>query len=312
MEYEKALGLPSGEAPCGFINLLKPPGMSSAQAVGHVRWLMNGVKAGHGGTLDPEAAGVLPLMIGKAARLFDYMQDKEKTYVTEVAFGAATDTQDAQGVVLRRGENYPDEAAIRAALERFTGVLMQRPPMYSALKQNGKCLYELARQGKTTDVPEREVTVYDLDLCQMTANHGALLRVRCSKGFYVRTLCNDLGESLGCPAHMRFLLRTESGAFTLRSAVTLERLQAAKEENALADLLLPPETALGHLPWADVPPEMEKAFRNGVPLPWSRFPVLRGTMAESGKPVCLRLNGRLCAVAERQGDSVRTRTWLGE
>ena len=127
---------------CGFLNVLKPPGMSSAHVVGAVRRMLDGAKIGHAGTLDPEAAGVLPLMVGKAARLFDYMQDKEKAYVTEVAFGTATDTQDAQGVVIARGDHFPDEEAIRAAIPHFTGVIMQTPPMYSALKQDGKRLYE--------------------------------------------------------------------------------------------------------------------------------------------------------------------------
>ena len=149
---------------CGFLNILKPPGMTSSQVVGYVRWLLNGAKVGHGGTLDPEASGVLPLMVGKAARLFDYMQEKEKVYVTEVAFGAATDTQDAQGQVIASGENYPDEAALRAALPAFTGRLWQRPPMYSALKQDGQRLYELARKGRTAEIPKREVTVHSLEL----------------------------------------------------------------------------------------------------------------------------------------------------
>lgn len=218
---------------CGFLNILKPPGMTSSQVVGYVRWLLNGAKVGHGGTLDPEASGVLPLMIGKAARLFDYMQEKEKVYVTEVAFGAATDTQDAQGRVIASGENYPDEAALREVIFSFTGQLWQRPPMYSALKQDGQRLYELARKGRTAEIPKREVTVHSLELQSMTENHGALLKVRCSKGFYVRTLCNDLGEALNCPAHMRFLLRAESGVFTLQTAVTLERLRQAKESDDL-------------------------------------------------------------------------------
>ena len=180
---------------CGFLNVLKPPGMSSAHVVGAVRRMLGGAKIGHAGTLDPEASGVLPLMVGKAARLFDYMQDKEKAYVTEVAFGAATDTQDAQGVSVAVGENYPDEAAIREALPAFTGAIMQTPPMYSAIKQDGKRLYQLARDGKQADIPAREVTVHELIFRGETPNHGALLAVRCSKGFYVRTLCKDLGEN---------------------------------------------------------------------------------------------------------------------
>ena len=298
---------------CGFLNVLKPPGMSSAHVVGAVRRMLGGVKVGHAGTLDPEAAGILPIMVGKAARLFDYMQDKEKTYVTEVAFGASTDTQDAQGAVLETGDNYPDEAAIRAALEAMTGVIMQTPPMFSALKQDGKRLYELARDGKQADIPAREVTVHELKLQSLTEPHGALVLVRCSKGFYVRTLCKDLGEKLGCPAHMRFLLRTQSGPFTLDTARTLEDLKQAADEGRLADMLLPPHAALGHLPMMDVPAGLKKAVINGGHLPWKRFAsALTDTTAASGTPFGLWMDGALCAIAQRQEDRVKVRTWLGE
>jgi len=298
---------------CGFLNVLKPPGMSSAHVVGAVRRMLGGAKVGHAGTLDPEAAGVLPIMVGKAARLFDYMQDKEKAYVTEIAFGASTDTQDAQGTVLETCDNYPDEAAIRAGLASMTGVIMQTPPMYSAIKQDGKRLYELARDGKEADIPAREVTVHELCLRSVTEPHGALVYVRCSKGFYVRTLCKDLGEKLGCPAHMRFLLRTQSGPFTLETAHTLESLKQAADEGTLADKLLAPEAALGHLPMIDVPDGLEKAVINGGKLPWKRFaPPLQGTSSESGAPFGLRMDGVLCAIAQRQDERVKVRTWLGE
>jgi len=297
---------------CGFLNVLKPPGMSSAHVVSVVRRLLGGAKIGHAGTLDPEASGVLPLMVGKAARLFDYMQDKEKAYVTEAAFGASTDTQDAQGVVMETGDRYPSEDEVRAALASFTGVIMQTPPMYSALKQDGKRLYQLARDGKQADIPAREVTVHALDFRGMTEKNGALLAVRCSKGFYVRTLCHDLGQALGCPAHMRFLLRTQSGPFTLETAHTLEALQLAAKEGRLESMLLPPETALGHLPMTDVPRKLEKAVRNGGKLEWQRFEALHQTPAANGTPFGLWMDGALCAIAQRHGDSIKVHTWLGE
>ena len=297
---------------CGFLNVLKPPGMSAAAVVGLVRRLLDGEKVGHAGTLDPEAAGVLPLMVGKAARLFDYMQDKEKAYVAEIAFGAATDTQDAQGTVLETGENYPDEETLRNALKSFEGEQLQKPPMFSALKKDGQCLYQLARKGQTVDIPERQVTVHSLALNAMTDNHGALVAVRCSKGFYVRTLCQDIGTAVGCPAHMRFLLRTLSGVFTLDTAMTIEQLQAAKEAGTLRELLLPPEAALGHLPVCDLPQGLEKPLRNGGHLPWSRFSALHGTAAEMGAPACIRLEGRVQAIAEKKNDQMKVRTWLGD
>lgn len=297
---------------CGFLNVLKPPGMTSAHVVGAVRRMLGKAKVGHAGTLDPEAAGVLPLMVGKAARLFDYMQDKEKAYVTEAAFGVSTDTQDAQGAVLQTGTLYPDEAAIRAALRDMTGPMMQTPPMFSAIKQDGKRLYELARSGRQADVPAREVMAHELTLQSLMPDHGALISVRCSKGFYVRTLCKDLGDRLGCPAHMRFLLRTQSGPFTLATAHTLEALAAAAQAGTLADLLLPPEAALGHLPMTDVPRGLEKPVINGGRLPWKRFGAVHNTAAADGTPFGLRMNGALCAIAQRHEDQVKIRTWLGD
>ncbi len=297
---------------CGFLNVLKPPGMSSAHVVGAVRRMLGGAKVGHAGTLDPEASGVLPLMVGKAARLFDYMQDKEKAYVTEIAFGASTDTQDAQGIAVDTGDNYPDEAAILAALPAFTGAIMQVPPMYSAIKQDGKRLYELARSGREAEVPAREVTIHSLDFRGLTENHGALLAVRCSKGFYVRTLCHDLGAHIGCPAHMRFLLRTQSGPFTLETACTLEELKEAAENGTLSAKLLPPEAALGHLPMTNVPKGLEKAVRNGGHLPWTRFKALNDSPAAQGTPFGLWMDGALCAIAQRHEDTVKVRSWLAD
>jgi tRNA pseudouridine55 synthase len=294
---------------CGFINVLKPPGMSSAQAVARARRLFAGAKTGHAGTLDPEAAGVLPLMVGRAARLFDSLQDGEKTYIAEIAFGCATDTQDAQGRPVATGDRFPDARALEAALAAFTGRRMQTPPMYSALKRGGRPLYDRARSGETVALESRPVTVTELALLGETPRHGALLRVRCSKGFYVRTLCHDLGRALGCPAHMRFLLRTQSGPFSLETAQTLEQLAAAAENGTLRGLLLPMETAVGHLPRLNVPETLRKPFVNGVPL---RAEALSAGLPPEGEPVRLYLGGALTAIGVRSGGELRVKTWLGE
>ncbi len=302
--------LPGAEPCCGFLNVLKPPGMTSSQVVGRVRWLLGGTKVGHAGTLDPEAAGVLPLMVGKAARLFDYLQDKEKAYVAEVAFGTETDTQDAQGTVTAEGNAYPDEAAIRAALPTLTGALLQTPPMFSALKRDGRRLYELARRGEAVALEPRPVTVHALTFLGLMPRQGARLEVRCSKGFYVRTLCQDLGRAVGCPAHMRFLLRTRSGPFTLEQAYTLEELQAAAEGGTLTSCFAGMETALTHLPVLDVPPTLLKNLRNGIPLPVRAVP--GATTFAEGQPVQLRGNGILLAIGSREGELLYQRTWLEE
>lgn len=294
---------------CGFLNALKPPGMTSARVVAFVRGRLDGVRVGHTGTLDPEAAGVLPLMIGMAARLLDELQGDQKAYIAEIAFGAATDTQDAQGTVTETGKRAPTEAELRALFPGLVGEMPQTPPMYSAVKQNGRRLYQLAREGRTVDRKPRAMTLHALELLRMTPNNGALVSLRCSRGFYVRTLCHDIGVRLGCPAHMRFLLRTASGMFTLDTAWTLEELAHAADQGGLEPLIVPVEDVLSHLPHAEVPAGLRKMFQNGVPLPLNAFPALDG--AAQGGRVQLRVDGQTLAVAKVQGDLLKPAAWLG-
>jgi len=287
----------------GFLNILKPPGMTSAGVVGHVKWLLKGEKVGHAGTLDPEAAGVLPLMIGRGARLFDYLVDKEKAYVAEVAFGASTDTQDAQGKVLERGDKLPSKEAILAALPKLEGTITQVPSAFSAIKQNGRPLYDMARKGEAVDVPARQVEVKRIILGEQTGPEGWMLHIKCGRGTYVRTLCHDLGLMVGCPAHMRFLLRSQSGFFTLDNAVTLEQLRDAKEAGELEKLLLPMDAPLGHLPQVIVPQWLKKACRNGAKLPLSAF---RKQLPEAaqGQPVRIYQDGHFYGIGEIREDNL--------
>ena len=213
--------------------------MSSAAVVAVMRRLTGEKRTGHAGTLDPEAAGVLPIMTGKATRLFDYLVDKEKEYEAVCAFGSSTDTQDATGTVLETGENFPDLETVRAKAQELTGEIRQRPSMYSAIKVGGKPLYARARKGETVEVPERTVTVHSIEVTGEEPDHGAALRVKCGKGTYIRTLCDDLGKKCGCPAHMRSLLRTRSGAFALDTALTLEDARELAAEGLAEDI---PET----------------------------------------------------------------------
>ena len=214
----------------GYFNILKPTGMSSAAVVAVMRRLTGVKRIGHAGTLDPEAAGVLPVMTGKATRLFDYLADKEKEYVAVCAFGSATDTQDATGTVIERGENYPDRETFLHAAESLTGEVTQMPSMYSAIKVGGRPLYLRARRGETVEVPQRVVRIESIDLIRETENHGFEIRVRCGRGTYIRTLCDDLGKRCGCPAHMRSLIRTRSGAFSIDNAISPEEAKALAEE----------------------------------------------------------------------------------
>lgn len=249
----------------GFINVLKPPGMSSGAVVALVK-RVTGMKAGHAGTLDPEACGILPVMVGRATRLFDFLVDKQKTYLTEIAFGCATDTQDAQGSVTQTGTAYPAFGDVQAVLGQFTGDILQRPPMYSALKKDGQTLYHLARKGVEVDIPARPIHVERIDALCETPSNGCMLRVVCGRGTYIRTLCHDIGQALACPAHMRFLLREQTGAFDLSTAVTIEELKAARERGNLPEYLLPMDAPLSHLARFDVPEEIAVFCRNGVAL----------------------------------------------
>jgi len=234
--------------------------MTSSDAVACIRRTLQGEKIGHAGTLDPEAAGVLPIMIGKASRLFDVLVDKEKEYIAEIAFGAATDTQDAQGTVTERSGSLPDHAAVEAALPRFIGEIMQEPPAYSALKVNGRAAYDLARRGEGVALPARPARIDGIVCLEATGRESMLLRIQCGRGVYIRTLCHDIGRAVGCPAHMRFLLRTRSGCFRLEEAVTLETWMGAENRGAL---LLPLDAPLSHLPLARVHGRYRQAVLNG-------------------------------------------------
>ena len=255
----------------GYINVLKPPGMSSGAVVAIVKRAAR-EKAGHAGTLDPEAAGVLPVMVGRATRLFDFLVEKQKTYLAEIAFGAATDTQDAQGPVIETGGSIPGFAAVQAVLPQFTGTVMQRPPIYSALKQGGQPLYKLARKGQTADIPARPIEIMRIDALTRTPRNGCLLRVACGRGTYIRTLCHDIGQALACPAHMRFLLREQTGAFDLSTAVTIEQIKAAGAEGTLGQYLIAPDAPLPHLARYDVPERYAKLCMNGVRLRADEWP----------------------------------------
>ena len=280
----------------GFYNILKPTGMSSAAVVAVLRRLTGIKRIGHAGTLDPEAAGGLPVMTGKAARLFDYLADKEKEYVAVCAFGTRTDTQDATGTVIEEGNNYPDRETFLKAASELTGDIIQTPSMYSAIKVGGQPLYLRARKGETVEVPSRKVKIEQIELLRETEEHGFEIRVKCGRGTYIRTLCEDLGQKCGCPAHMRSLLRTKSGVFTINNAITLEEAKALAEAGKLESRLLPPDYALGHLPKADVPARFGKAVRNGAKLP-----LLPETeMLQEGDPVRIYLNNQFWGIAVRR------------
>ncbi|MBE6037101.1 MAG: tRNA pseudouridine(55) synthase TruB [Clostridiales bacterium] len=218
----------------GIINLLKPAGMTSHDAVSFLRHLLGERHIGHTGTLDPMAVGVLPLCVGNTARLIEYMDGDQKSYRCEFLLGLETDTLDVWGKILedRRGAfAMPGREAVEAALEPLRGTILQVPPAYSALKVNGKPLYKYARSGgEVPQVEARTVTIHSLQLVSYDEEQGrGVMDVTCSKGTYIRSLCQELGDTLGCGAAMSFLARTASGPFTIQEAVTLAQLKESWE-----------------------------------------------------------------------------------
>ena len=250
----------------GFLVLDKPPERTSSDCVVFVRKrLPRGTAIGHGGTLDPMATGVLPICVGAATRLFDYIIDKQKTYVAELRLGVVTDTQDATGQVLSTSDARVTEQDVRAVLARFTGEILQTPPMYSAVKRGGRRLYELARRGQSVEVAPRACRVDGLRLTGALGDNRFRLEVDCGRGVYIRTLCHDIGQTLGCGGHMAALRRTRAGAFTLENALTLEDVDALGADG-LAARLTPMDAAIGHLPAVRVDARRLPAVRNGMPL----------------------------------------------
>ena len=249
----------------GIVTVLKPPAMSSSDVVVDVRKIYETKRVGHLGTLDPEAAGVLPVCVGRAVRLFDYLVDKRKTYLAEIVFGAATDTQDAQGTVTETSDLTVAEDVLDSVLPQFTGTIVQKPPMYSALKFNGKKLYDLALSGAEIPDKSREVEIFSLRQTETIGPNRFLLEVCCSRGTYIRTLCSDLGAAIGVPAHMAFLLRTASGPFTLDGAFPIAELQRMKEAGRLEETLVSCEQAASFLPRLDLRADRRRPAMNGLP-----------------------------------------------
>ena len=232
----------------GFVNVLKAPGMTSSNAVYDVRGIFSEKRAGHLGTLDPGAAGVLPIALGRAARLFDLLVEKEKTYLFELILGVSTDTFDAYGTVTATADCDITPDQLNAVLPRFAGETRQLAPAYSALKVDGRKMYDLAREGDEVPERTRSVAISELTVIEQLAKNRYLLRVRCSRGTYVRALARDIGLYLGVPAHLSFLLRTAAGPFTLENAHSIAALAQKKTDGTLADAVISCEDALAFLP----------------------------------------------------------------
>ena len=251
----------------GIINVLKPPGMTSFDVVAYLRKLLQIKKIGHTGTLDPGTAGVLPLCIGNATKAIEYFTDKGKEYRAELTLGVSTDTQDSTGRVIRTSDILPEREQILETINSFIGKQMQVPPMYSAVSIDGVRLYKLARNGVEVERPPREIKIYSIDILSIIQNKKVIFDVKCSKGTYVRTLCADIGEKLGCGGHMSFLLRTAAGNFKLQDAVTLEEIKRKAEENRIEEILIPTDSALNQFGYVKLNNEDQKKLINGAYVP---------------------------------------------
>ena len=248
----------------------KPVGISSNHALQAVKRLYRAEKAGHAGTLDPLASGLLPVLLGEATRFSGYLLDAPKRYEAEIHLGVTTTTADAEGEVIERKAVSAGRAEITALLARFVGTQTQVPPMYSALKRDGTPLYVLARRGETVERVPRAIQIHSLDLLSLI-EHLLVVRVACSKGTYIRTLAEDFGAALGCGAHLSALRRTATGAFDLVQATTLDALAAMTEEGRDA-LLRPADAILGQLPRIDLDEPAETRFCHGQALAVQAIP----------------------------------------
>ena len=243
----------------GIVIIDKPAGWTSQDVTARLRRVFGTRRIGHGGTLDPMATGVLPVFVGRATRGVEFFEHAEKTYETELLLGVATDTEDTTGTVLFRREVSVTPGQLAAVLERFRGEIMQIPPMYSALKVNGQKLCDLARKGRQVERQPRPVTIHELTLLSREGD-TLRLRVRCSKGTYIRTLCADIGEALGCGGCMQALRRTQAGEYTIAEAVPLQQLLESPEpETYLRDV----DTMFRGYPGVKLTANQEKRCRNG-------------------------------------------------
>lgn len=284
-----------GDRVHGWVILDKRLTMTSTQAVGAVRRLFNAQKAGHGGTLDPLATGLLPIALGEATKTVPFIMDGSKTYRFTVEWGAETTTDDGEGAVTQTSDTRPEQAAITQLLPTFTGLISQVPPQFSALKIEGARAYDLARDGETVELAAREITIDSIKLvAQPDADH-AVFEAVCSKGTYVRALARDMGRELGCFGHVSQLRRTQVGPFNEDDMILLDQLDELRHngagQEAMYQYLLPLETALDDIPALAVSGEDAARLRNGqaVIVRGRDAPILQGTILveNRGNPVAL-------------------------
>lgn len=249
----------------GILNVYKPKGMTSHDVVSFTRRKLKMKRIGHTGTLDPMATGVLPILIGNATKLSDLIMADEKKYKARVVLGITTDTDDTTGEIIKKNEVSVTEEQLKEVAAQFVGNLEQIPPMYSAIKVDGRKLYQLARKGVEIERKPRNITVYSIDIKNFDGTSFDM-EVHCGKGTYIRALCRDIGEALGVGAAMNELERTMSGIFTKETAYTLEEIESAAESGTIENMLMAPDEVLGEFYSVDVTTEYAQKIKNGIRL----------------------------------------------
>ncbi len=270
----------------GIIIIDKPPGRTSHDMVNFVRRLTGIKKVGHTGTLDPMATGVLPVCVGSATKVADMLTLSDKCYVAELVLGMTTDTQDAEGDVLTECAVACCEEEIREAVESFVGQIEQIPPMYSAIKQNGKKLYELARKGIEVERKSRIVTIHSIDILKIQ-NERVSITVQCSKGTYIRTLCEDIGIKLRVGAYMNTLRRVSTGPFTIEESHTTDELLRLAEAGQLESVLIPVDRMFEEYESVSLNPKQVRSVINGVAMTYRRAEGLYRVYEENGRFLCI-------------------------
>jgi tRNA pseudouridine55 synthase len=279
----------------GWLVVDKPAGVTSTAVVGKVRWALDANKAGHAGTLDPEATGVLAIALGEATKTVPYITDALKAYRFTVRLGQATNTDDTEGEVIATAPDRPDDGAIKEALHGFVGEIMQVPPKYSAVKIDGQRAYKLSRAGEDVEIAARPLWVEELVMVDRPDADHVTLEMTCGKGGYVRAIARDLGEVLGCHGHVASLRRTWSGPFDAKDGLSIERIEALARTPELDAHLRPLEEGLADLPRVVCPLESAARLRNGNPAP-----VIAGDIAY-GDECWAALDGRAVAVGRLLG-----------
>jgi tRNA pseudouridine55 synthase len=291
-----------GEPVHGWLILDKPEDVTSTQAVAICRRIFNAQKAGHGGTLDPLASGILPIAFGEATKTVGYVMEADKDYVFTVRWGSSTATQDREGEVTATSDVRPTKEDIEEALKKFQGDIEQVPPQYSAIKVNGERAYDLARDGETVTLAPRKVCVHEARLEDWLNPDEAVFFIRCGKGFYIRALVRDLAIALGAEGHVQALRRTRVGAFSVSKAIQLSILEQMSDKAALDDTLVPLETALDDIPALAVTGEEASRLRQGreivlLPHQVEAFREMRRPRTVNGEDA-----SRICLAVERHGE----------